>query len=183
MGGNTAPKDNKARLLNALNDTRNLLDHISKHTNHRTPPRLYEYLKQIRELTEDLIKHPVADLRAEFAELRQETLEMRRDLVAVKAATDKQLALSMGPSRMSTASWADALRKTPAPAHHLSPPGSRLASSATAVSPPELSINRWRRKIPAQVTVEADGLRAKAARTAGSEPLAAVTILATRQLG
>ena len=45
MGGNTAPKDNKARLLNVLNDTRNLLDYISKYANHRTPPWLYEYLK------------------------------------------------------------------------------------------------------------------------------------------
>ncbi|KAJ5659906.1 hypothetical protein N7507_006357 [Penicillium longicatenatum] len=69
-----------------------------------------------------------ADWRAEFSQLRQETLEMRKDLNAVREATERQI-----PSRAGPSTFASIVRDAPAPCHHLSSHGSASSAGVTAL--------------------------------------------------
>ncbi|KAJ5621794.1 hypothetical protein N7490_012297 [Penicillium lividum] len=176
--GRTAPADTTARLLNATHDTKQLLSYIDKQNGHRVPTQVLQHLKLLEELTGDLLKNPLgADWRAEFSQLRQETLEMRKDLTAVRAAAERHL-----PTRMSTGSWAEVVRGAPGPAHHLSSHGS-ASSGAAAVSDiaadraitvrlndPD-AVNRYRRETPVEMTAKANRLRERAAKAVGSGDL------------
>ncbi|KAJ5893064.1 hypothetical protein N7504_009755 [Penicillium tannophilum] len=190
-GAGRAPADTNARILNANHDVRKLLDHISSQTAHRVPSPVITYLKSFEELTADLLKNPWgADWRAEFSQLRQETLEMRKDLTAVRIVTEKQLPpRTLGPS-----TFASVVRGAPAPAHHLSSHGS--ASSAAGVTASKVAQDRevtvrlndpatasqYRRETPASLTKKVDHMRARAAQALKSAPLASIKILASRQL-
>lgn len=190
-GGQTAPATQTARILNANADTKALLNHISNSTNHRVPAAIQAYLQTVKDLTSDLLQHPIAEpltaLRAEFNLLRSDTVAIRQELTALRMSSERQsIAHQLGP-----ASYANALRGAPPPAHHLSSHGS---SSSAGVSPPDLArerevtvrlndralVERFRRDTSAQMTAKVDYHRERAA---GRAPLlASVRILASEQL-
>lgn len=187
--GRVAPADTTARILNANHDVRKLLDHMNSQAGHRVPGAVISYLKNVEELTADLLKNPWgADWRAEFSQLRQETLEMRKDLTAVRAAAERQM-----PSRVGTSTFASIVRGAPAPAHHLSSHGSASSAAATAsevAQDREVTVrlndlaaaSQYRRETPASLTKKTDYIRARTAQALGIAPLATVRILASRQL-
>lgn len=189
--GRAAPADTTARIMNAHHDVQKLLGHMSSQAGHRVPSAVISYLKSVEELTADLLKNPWgADWRAEFSQLRQETLEMRKDLNAVRIAAERQV---HGPSRTGTSTFASIVRGAPAPAHHLSAHGSNSSAGVTAsevAQDREVTVrlndqamaNQYRRETPASLTKKTDGIRARTAQSTGSAPLASVKILASRQL-
>ncbi|KAJ5630909.1 uncharacterized protein N7484_011009, partial [Penicillium longicatenatum] len=129
-----------------------------------------------------------ADWRAEFSQLRQQTLEMRKDLNAVREATERQILSRAGPS-----TFASIVRDAPAPCHHLSSHGSASSAGVTALEVTQdcevtvrlndqAAVTQYRRETPASLTKKVDHMRARTAISIGSVPLAAVRILASRQL-
>ncbi|KAJ5953702.1 hypothetical protein N7454_000598 [Penicillium verhagenii] len=168
---------------------------MNSQTGHKVPAPVSNYLKIVEELMGDLLQNPWgADWRAEFSTLRQETLEMRKDLTQVKIAAERQIqAQSQSQSRHAGPStFASVVRGAPAPAHYQSSHG----SSSAAVTASEIAqdrevtvrlndaaaVNQYRRETPASLTKKAEGLRARAAQAVGSVPLASVRITASRQL-
>ncbi|KAJ6084342.1 hypothetical protein N7486_011142 [Penicillium sp. IBT 16267x] len=189
--GRAAPADTTARIMNAHHDVQKLLEHMNSQAGHRVPSPVISYLKTVEELTGDLLKNPWgADWRAEFSQLQQETLEMRKDLNAVRIAAERQV---HGPSRAGTSTFASVVRGAPAPAHHLSSHGSSSSGVVTAsevAQPREVTVrlndqaaaSQYRRETPASLTKKVDHMRARAAKALGSAPLASVKILASRQV-
>jgi hypothetical protein len=187
--GRDAPADTTARILNANHDVRKLLDHMNSQAGHRVPDVVLSYLQSFEELTADLLKNPWgADWRAEFSQLRQETLEMRKDLNAVREATERQI-----PSRAGPSTFASIVRDASAPCHHLSSHGSASSAGVTALEVTQdrevtvrlndkAAVTQYRRETPASLTKKVDHMRARTAISIGSVPLAAVRILASRQL-
>ena len=75
------------RVLAANHDAQQLLDHVDK-GGELVPAPVLECLKGIQELTADLMRNPLgSDWRKEFAELKQETIELRKEMHAIKIAT------------------------------------------------------------------------------------------------
>ncbi|KAJ6013171.1 hypothetical protein N7522_003526 [Penicillium canescens] len=116
-----------------------------------------------------------ADWRKKFTELKQETIEIRKEVHAIRIATTIPARNQTGPSEQ-VFSYVEALKRgTTAPAHFLSAHGS---TSTQAASPSELSKDQLGdQEIAEKPTMLAAGA------TAGPDPvLAAIQFVAARQL-
>ncbi|KAJ5718814.1 hypothetical protein N7488_004460 [Penicillium malachiteum] len=173
--------------MNNNNDAKNLLRLIQDHSGLRAPPRLVEYLRNVEDLTTDLIRNPMgAQWSDQLARLQQDNEKIRSDLSAIRLA-------QQAPIRPSVASYEPPARGAPAPAHHLSSHG--CASSAPS-SPPAVKGDReltvrlnasaavaaYRRETAASMVQKIDKLRAKVAKQKVTAPLASVKVVAARQL-
>ena len=165
----------------------------------KVPPVVLEYLKTVRDLTVDLMKNPMgSDWRREFADMKQEIMELRKDVHGVRIATAaSKTSTDSGPRRV--LSYVEAVRRgTTAPAHFLSAHGS---DSTQAASPSELwkdreiivklgdadGIAHFRSMKSSEIKDRAEKARVRAAgaasATAGPNPvLAAIQFVAARQL-
>ncbi|KAJ6154968.1 hypothetical protein N7485_013337, partial [Penicillium canescens] len=144
--------------------------------NHDVQQLLEQVNKFINELTADLMRNPFgADWRKKFTELKQETIEIRKEVHAIRIATTIPARNQTGPSEQ-VFSYVEALKRgTTAPAHFLSAHGS---TSTQAASPSELSKDQLGdQEIAEKPTMLAAGA------TAGPDPvLAAIQFVAARQL-
>ncbi|KAJ6032615.1 hypothetical protein N7540_003347 [Penicillium herquei] len=133
-GQSTAPADTTRRLLNINHDVKSLLQHISDHNGLRVPSPVVQTLRNVEDLTTDLIRDPLGASQwgAQFARLQQDNTEIRKDLTAIRLAQE-------APVRMSTASYAAAARGAPTPAHYLS---SHSSTSSAPATPPAVKGDR-----------------------------------------
>jgi hypothetical protein len=195
------PRENSAntnineRALALNYDTQQLIEHVGK--GGKVPSVVLEHLKIVREFTVDLMKNPLgSDWRREFADMKQEIMELRKDVHGVRIATTAPASRSTvsGPR---VRSYVEAVRRgTTAPAHFLSAHGS---DSTQAASPSELwkdreiivklgdtdGIAHFRSMKSSEIKDRAEKVRVRAAgtATAGLNPvLAAIQFVAARQL-
>ncbi|KAJ6013187.1 hypothetical protein N7522_003542 [Penicillium canescens] len=128
---NSAGSQNINERVLAINyDTQQLLEHVNK--GGKVPSVVLEHLKAVRELTVDLMKNPMgADWRREFADMKQEIMEIRKDMHGVRIATAaSKTSAESGPR---VRSYVEAVRRgTTAPAHFLSAHGSDSTQAASA---------------------------------------------------
>ncbi|GFF59016.1 hypothetical protein IFM51744_09765 [Aspergillus udagawae] len=135
-------------------------------------------LKEVEDLTKDLLSTPFNDWQDELNALRKEMQPM-------KTAIEP-------PARPSVRTFAEIAASAPAPAHYLlsslsnsSPtrPAEVARDREVVVSLGDcLQIGAFRRMTPAELTKRANQARAKAARSTEALPLASMMILASRQL-
>jgi hypothetical protein len=177
----------------ALNyDTQQLIEHVGK--GGKVPSVVLEHLKIVRGFTVDLMKNPLgSDWRREFADMKQEIMELRKDVHGVRIATTAPASRSKEPGPLGRVlSYVDAVRRgTTAPAHFLSAHGS---NSTQAASPSELwkdreiivklgdadGIAHFRSMKSSEIKDRAEKARARAATV--SPVLAAIQFVAARQL-
>ncbi|KAJ6013184.1 hypothetical protein N7522_003539 [Penicillium canescens] len=192
---NSAGTNINERALAINYDTQQLIEHVGK--GGKVPSVVLEHLKVVRDFTVDLMKNPMgADWRREFADMKQEIMELRKDIHGVRIATAASKATESGPR---VRSYIEAVRRgTTAPAHFLSAHGS---DSTQAASPSELwkdreiivklgdadGIAHFRSMKSSEIKDRAEKARVRAAgaagATAGPNPvLAAIQFVAARQL-
>ncbi|KAJ5195635.1 uncharacterized protein N7498_009073 [Penicillium cinerascens] len=176
--------------MNANHDTKRLLEHIQSHNNIRVPAPVLQYVKDIEILTLDLVRNPWgADWKKEIEGLRQDNLQIRQDINAVRISTD----VSQPQNR--TRSFAEAVRqgRPPAPAHHLSTHGS---GSSLGITRSELgkdrevivklgdedAIKRYRGMTAKDIKRRAKRAKVDTAHRHGVVTLASVAFVAVRQL-
>ncbi|OKP14957.1 hypothetical protein PENSUB_4302, partial [Penicillium subrubescens] len=174
---------NRERVLNANHAAHDLLKEIGRGQNATRPaPKVVNFLRQVEDLTKDLLSTPLTDWQQELEALRR---DLKQEIQAVKAAVEP-------PARQTIRSFADAAARAPAPAHFLS----SSSSSSSPTRPAEVArdrevvvclgdrsqISAFRRLTSAELTKRANQARAKAARTTNTAPLASVAVLASRQL-
>jgi hypothetical protein len=90
-------------------------------------PKVVNFLRQVEELTKDLLSTPLTDWQHELEALRK---DLKQEVQAVKAAVEP-------PARQTVRSFAEAAARAPAPAHCLS-----HGSSSSAVRPAEVARDR-----------------------------------------
>jgi hypothetical protein len=172
---------NRERVLNINHSAHALLKEVSSGQKGPRAPaastKVVEFLRQVEDLTKDLLSTPLNDWQDELGALRKE-------IQAIKTAIEP-------PVRPSVRSFAEAAARAPAPAHYLS-----SSSSSSPTRPAEVASDRevvvclgdrsqisaFRRLTSAELTKRANQARAKAARSTGALPLASVMVLASRQL-
>ncbi|KAJ5369360.1 uncharacterized protein N7496_009120 [Penicillium cataractarum] len=174
---------NRERVLNANHTAHDLLKELGRGQNAAKPaPKVVNFLRQVEDLTKDLLSTPLTDWQQELEALRR---DLKQEIQAVKAAVEP-------PVRQTVRSFADMVRTMPAPAHYLS----SSSSSSSPTRPSEVARDRevvvclgdrsqvsvFRRLTSAELTKRANQARAKAARTTGTPALASVKIIASRQL-
>lgn len=116
-GAEAEPRNINERIMNANHDAKRLLEHIQGHTGIKVPPPVLQYVKAMHALTMDLVRNPWgADWKKDIDALRQETLQIKQDINAVRISTDQP--------QNRVKSFADAVRQAPAPTHYLSEHGS-----------------------------------------------------------
>ena len=145
------------------------------------PLRPFNFLRQVEDLTKDLLSTPLTDWQHELEALRK---DLKQEIQAVKAAVEP-------PAMQTVRSFAEAAARAPAPAHCLS-----HSSSSSGVRPAEVARDRevvvclgdrsqigtFRRLTPAELTKRANQARAKAAISTATDALATVMIVASKQL-
>ncbi|CEJ62943.1 hypothetical protein PMG11_11428 [Penicillium brasilianum] len=170
---------NRERVLNVNHTAYDLLKELSSGQKgaRPAPPKVVSFLKQVEELTKDLLSTPLTDWQDELSALRKE-------MQAIKAAVEP-------PARQTIKSFAEAAARALAPAHCLS-----YGSSSSGVRPAEVARDRevvvclgdrsqigtFRRLTPAELTKRANQARAKAAISTATDALATVMIVASKQL-
>ncbi|KAJ5358308.1 uncharacterized protein N7496_010721 [Penicillium cataractarum] len=173
---------NRERVLNANHAAHDLLKELGRGQNAKPTPKVVNFLRQVEDLTKDLLSTPLTDWQQELEALRR---DLKQEIQAVKAAVEP-------PVRQTVRSFADMVRTMPAPAHYLS----SSSSSSSPTRPSEVARDRevvvclgdrsqvsvFRRLTSAELTKRANQARAKAARTTGTPALASVKIIASRQL-
>ncbi|OOQ82701.1 hypothetical protein PEBR_37738 [Penicillium brasilianum] len=176
---------NRERVLNVNHTAYDLLKELSSGQKGARPPaatpKIVNFLKQVEELTKDLLSTPLTDWQHELEALRQ---DLKQEIQAVKAAVEP-------PARQTVRSFAEAAARAPAPAHCLS-----HGTSSSGVRPAEVARDRevvvclgdrsqigtFRRLTPAELTKRANQARAKAAISTATDALATVMIVASKQL-
>jgi hypothetical protein len=148
------------------------------------PDRMREFLESTRALTDDLARLPLHDWQQELQSLRNDLSKEIHD--AVKAAMEP-------PTRIGTATWAQAAAHAPAPAHQLSLPSS---SNASPPASPDMARDRdviiclndrdqekrYRGQTSQEIKAYANKVRADFAKESGTATLATVMVRAVRQL-
>ncbi|OGE48058.1 hypothetical protein PENARI_c033G09528 [Penicillium arizonense] len=82
-------------------DIQQLIEHVGKGA--KVPSVVLEHLKIVREFTVDLMKNPLgAEWRREFADMKQEIMEIRKDMHGVRIATAASKTTESGPRVRST---------------------------------------------------------------------------------
>jgi hypothetical protein len=173
---------NRERVLNANHAAHDLLKELGRGQNTTRPaPKVISFLRQVEDLTKDLLSTPLTDWQQELEALRR---DLKQEItLAVKAAAEP-------PARQTVRSFAEIVRTMPTPAHYLS--SSSLSSSPTR--PAEVARNRevvvclsdrsqvsvFRCLTSAELTKRTNQARAKAARTTDTAPLASVIVLVLR---
>jgi hypothetical protein len=177
---------NRERVLNANHTAYDLLKELSSGQKEARPPaatpKIVNFLRQVEELTKDLLSTPLTDWQHELEALRK---DLKQEIQAVKAAVEP-------PARQTVRSFAEAAARAPAPAHYLS----SSSSSSSPTRPAEMARDRevvvclgdrsqigtFRRLTPAELTKRANQARAKAAISTATDALATVMIVASKQL-
>jgi hypothetical protein len=174
---------NRERVLNANHAAHDLLKELGRGQSTRPTPKVVNFLRQVEDLTKDLLSTPLTDWQQELEALRR---DLKQEIQAVKAAVEP-------PARQTIRSFAEVAARAPAPAHFQS---SHSSSSSSPTRPAEVARDRevvvclgdrsqisvFRRLTSAELTKRANQARAKAARTTDTPALASVKILASRQL-
>ena len=175
---------NRERVLNANHTAHDLLKELGRGQNAARPaPKVVNFLRQVEDLTKDLLSTPLTDWQHELEALRR---DLKQEIQAVKAAVEP-------PARQTVRSFAEAAARAPGPAHYQS---SHSSSSSSPTRPAEVARDRevvvclgdrsqisvYRRLTSAELTKRANQARAKAARSTDTAPLASVMVLASRQL-
>jgi hypothetical protein len=170
---------NRERVLNVNHGAHDLLKELGRSQSTRPTPKVVNFLRQVEDLTKDLLSTPLTDWQQELSALRKE-------MQAIKAAIEP-------PARQTVRSYAEAAARAPGPAHYQS---SHSSSSSSPTRPAEVARDRevvvclgdrsqtsaFRRLTSAELTKRVNQARAKAARANNTLPLASVKILASRQL-
>ncbi|OKO90668.1 hypothetical protein PENSUB_13385 [Penicillium subrubescens] len=175
---------NRERVLNANHAAHDLLKELRRGQNATRPaPKVVSFLRQVEDLTKDLLSTPLTDWQQELEALRR---DLKQEItLTIKAAAEP-------PARQTVRSFAEMVRTMPTPAHYLS--SSSLSSSPTR--PAEVARNRevvvclsdrsqvsvFRRLTSAELIKRTNQARAKAARTIDTAPLVSVIVLVSRQL-
>ncbi|OKP12115.1 hypothetical protein PENSUB_2275 [Penicillium subrubescens] len=176
---------NRERVLNVNHGARDLLKELGRSQNTaRLAPKVVSFLRQVEDLTKDLLSTPLTDWQQELEALRR---DLKQEITtAVKAAVEP-------PARQTIRSFAEVAARAPAPAHFQS---SYSSSSSSLTRPAEVVRDRevvvclgdrsqvsvFRRLTSAELTKRANQARAKAARTTDTPALVSVKILVSRQL-
>lgn len=163
------------RIMNANHDAKRLLEHIQSHNNIRVPAPVLQYVKD--------------NEKKEIEGLRQDNLQIRQDINAVRISTD----VSQPQNR--TKSFAEAVRqgRPPAPAHHLSAHGS---GSSLGITRSELgqdrevivklgdeeAVKRYRGMTAKDIKRRAERAKVDIAHRHGVVTLASVAFVGVRQL-
>jgi hypothetical protein len=169
---------NRERVLNVNHGAHDLLKELGRSQSTRPTPKVVNFLRQVEDLTKDLLSTPLTDWQQELSALRKE-------MQAIKAVVEP-------PARQTVRSFAEAAARAPGPAHYQS----SSSSSSSPTRPAEVArdrevvvclgdrsqVNVFRRLTSAELTKRANQARAKAARTTDTAPLASVMVLASRQL-
>jgi hypothetical protein len=173
---------NRERVLNVNHGAHDLLKELGRSQSARPAPKVVSFLRQVEDLTKDLLSTPLTDWQQELEALRR---DLKQEITtAIKAAVEP-------PARQTIRSFAEAAARAPAPAHFLS---STSSSSSSPTRPAEVARDRevvvclgdrsqanvFRRLTSAELTKRANQARAKAARTTDTLPLASVKILVSR---
>jgi hypothetical protein len=192
---NSATTNTNQRIMNANHDARQLLNHISS-KGIKIPKKVLDYIKGVEDLTCDLIKNPIGqDWKHQFELVHQETMQIRKDLQAVRIATTVAAHSQATASRVR--SYADATRNAPPPSHFVS--NSSSTPSTHPATPSDLihdrqiivklgdpeGIRRFRTYTPSEITKLADKARVKGAKEAGPTDgmtMAAARFIAAKQL-
>jgi hypothetical protein len=166
--------------LNVNHGAHDLLKELGRSQSARPAPKVVNFLRQVEDLTKDLLSTPLTDWQQELEALRR---DLKQGIQAVKAAVEPLV-------RQTVRSFAEMVRIAPAPAHYLS--SSSSLSSLTRLA--EVARDRevvvclsdrsqasvFRRLTSAELTKRANQARVKAARTTDTPPLALVIVLASR---
>jgi hypothetical protein len=101
----------RQRVLNANHTARDPLKELSSVQKGAKPPlKVVSFLRQVEDLTKDLLSTPLTDWQQELEALRK---DLKQEIQAVKAAVEP-------PARQTVRSFAEAAARAPAPAHCLS---------------------------------------------------------------
>ncbi|OKP12961.1 hypothetical protein PENSUB_1343 [Penicillium subrubescens] len=195
---------NRERVLSANHTAHDLLKELGRGQNAARPaPKVVNFLRQVEDLTKDLLSTPLTDWQQELEALRR---DLKQEITtAIKAAAEPparqtaeaiNLALESSSRRIPNRVLpreipigSPSVRTMPGPAHYLS----SSSSSSSLTRPAEVARDRkvvvclddrsqvsvFRRLTSAELTKRANQARGKAARTNG---LASVMILASCQL-
>jgi hypothetical protein len=97
--------------LNANHTAHDLLNELGRGQNVARPaPKVVNFLRQVEDLTKDLLSTPLTDWQQELEALRR---DLKQEIQAVKAAVEP-------PARQTVRSFAEAVARAPGPAHYQS---------------------------------------------------------------
>jgi hypothetical protein len=116
--------------LNVNHGAHDLLKELGRGQNAARPaPKVVNFLRQVEDLTKDLLSTPLTDWKQELEALRR---DLKQEIQAVKAAVEPL-------ARQTIRSFAEAAARGPAPAHFLS---SYSSSSSSLTRPAEVVRDR-----------------------------------------
>jgi hypothetical protein len=116
---------NRERVLNVNHGAHDLLKELGRSQSTRPTPKVVNFLRQVEDLTKDLLSTPLTDWQQELSALRKE-------MQAIKAAIEP-------PARQTVRSYAEAAARAPGPAHYQS---SHSSSSSSPTRPAEVARDR-----------------------------------------
>src|SRR5437660_1164721 len=79
------PPTNRERVLNANHTAHDLLKELGRSQNAKPPPKVVSFLRQVEDLTKDLLSTPLTDWQQELEALRK---DLKQEIQAVKAAVE-----------------------------------------------------------------------------------------------
>jgi hypothetical protein len=120
---------NRERVLNVNHGAHDLLKELGKGQSTRPIPKVVNFLRQVEDLTKDLLSTPLTDWQQELEALRR---DLKQEIQAVKAAVEP-------PARQTVRSFAEAAARAPGPAHYQS---SHSSSSSSPTRPAEVARDR-----------------------------------------